>query len=313
MPPKRKARKSGGKSKTKAAKKEDTKEAKKESKKETKETKEEKTRLSTEPRLKDKVCLISGASRGFGQGIAVRFVEEGAKVVLLSRSPCTETVDLISKIEGLKDVDSVSLWAKCDIDNEKEIEAAVAATVKKFGKEIHVLVNNAARFIFKNVETATAKDWDETAATNIKGHALLTKAVIPYMKKKGGSIVFQGSISSFAAQPNCVTYSATKAAICLMARNCAYDLAKYNIRCNTICAGTIETPISVEERAAHGWTYEHWEGLKTKDVILRRVGTVREVANATLFFASDESSYCTGADLMVDGGQRACTIMVDED
>lgn len=139
-----------------------------------------------------------------------------------------------------------------------------------------------------------------------------------------------------------------------LARNCAYDFAKYGIRSNSVCAGTIETPISKEERAAHGWcewpqprvapaapllpvsshrsrlpsaarcvccwwsvdwvfgwaaAYEEWEKLKTGDVMLGRVGHVREIANATLFFACGESSYCTGTHLMVDGGQVPCTVM----
>ena len=76
-----------------------------------------------------------------------------------------------------------------------------------------------------------------------------------------------------------------------------------------MCAGTIETPISAEERAAHGWTYAQWEALKTKDVMLGRVGNTREIANATLYFACEESSYCTAAHLMVDGGQTPCTVM----
>ena len=100
-----------------------------------------------------------------------------------------------------------------------------------------------------------------------------------------------------------------KGAIVQLSRNCAYDLAKYRIRSNSVCAGTIETPISAEERASHGWTYDEWQALKIKDVMLQRVGTVREVANATLFFACDESSYCTGTELMVDGGQTPCIIM----
>lgn len=94
-----------------------------------------------------------------------------------------------------------------------------------------------------------------------------------------------------------------------MARNCAYDFAKYNVRVNSICAGTIETPISVAERRAHRWSYGEWERLKTADVMLGRVGDVREIANATLFLASDESSYITGSHLMVDGGVSACTVM----
>lgn len=267
-------------------------------------------RMSKEPRLAGKVCFISGASRGFGQAIAIRFVEEGARVVLLSRGGCDKTIELIAKIEGLQDASKVALSCKCDISSETAIASMVAAAKAKFGGKAHVLINNAALFLFKSVEFATAQDWDRVSSVNIKGHALVTKAVLPLMKSAGGgSIVFQGSISSFVAQPNCVTYSTMKGAIVQMARNCAYDLSKYNIRVNSICAGTIETPISETERKEHGWTFEQWEKLKTKDVMLRRVGNVREIANSTLFFASDESSYCTGAHLMVDGGQTACTVM----
>jgi len=268
------------------------------------------TRMSREPRLQDKVCVISGASRGFGQAIAIRFVEEGAKVVLLSRTPCTQTLKLIESIEGLKSVDSVTLWCACDIASEAEIKKAVEDTGKKFGDKVHVLINNAAVFIFHSVEHATAEDWDRSASVNIRGHALLTKHVLPLMKNAGGgSIVFQGSISSFLGQPDCATYSTMKGAIVQMARNCAYDFAKYNVRVNSVCAGTIETPISEEERREHGWTFDQWEKLKTKDVMMGRTGHVREIANATLFFACDESSYCTGTHLMVDGGQTPCTVM----
>jgi len=170
-------------------------------------------------------------------------------------------------------------------------------------------VNNAAAFIFRSVEHATSEDWDHSAAVNIKGHALLTKAILGPMKAAGGgAIVFQGSISSFLSQPDCATYATMKGALVQMARNCAYDFAKYHIRVNSVCAGTIETPISVQERSEHNWTYEEWEALKTKDVILGRVGHVREIANATLFFACEESSYCTGTHLMVDGGQTYNTV-----
>lgn len=266
-------------------------------------------RMSKEPRLKDKICFISGASQGFGQAIAIRFVEEGAKVVIFSRSGCDGTLDLIGQISGFDgNVEDVALSCKCDISNEKQIDAMIQATTKKWGPKAHVLVNNAALFIFKSVEFGSAEDWDRACNVNIKGHALVTKAVLPMMKKAGGgSLIFQGSISSFLAQPNCATYSVMKGAIVQMMRNCAFDFAKYGIRSNSICAGTIETPISETERKEHGWSFEKWEALKTKDVMLRRVGHVREIANATLFFASDESSYCTGTTLMVDGGQTANT------
>lgn len=266
--------------------------------------------MSKEPRLAGKVCVISGASRGFGQAIAIRFVEEGAKVVLLSRSPCDETLSFISEIDGLEDVEACTLWCKCDIADEDAVKAAYEATEKKFGDTVHVLVNNAALFLFHSVETASAADWDRTCAVNVKGHALVTKYALPMMKKAdGASIVFQGSISSFLSQPDCSTYSTIKGAVVQMARSCSYDFAKYHIRVNSICAGTIETPISQSERDAHEWTYDEWEAKKIGDVILGRVGHPREIANATLFFACNESSYCTGTHLMVDGGVSTCTTM----
>ena len=110
-------------------------------------------------------------------------------------------------------------------------------------------------------------------------------------------------------QPNCATYSVTKAAVVQMAKNCAYDLAKCNTRVNAVCAGVVETPIGKTEREAHGWTYEEWEKIKSRDVMMKRVGNVREVANATLFYTCDESSYCTGSYLMVDDRQAPCTVM----
>jgi 3-hydroxybutyrate dehydrogenase len=302
--------------------------------------------LSREPRLPGKVAIISGASRGFGQAIAVRFVEEGARVVLLARSSLAETMSQIYAIEGASReyVDAHTLCVSADIESEADCVAAAAATTAAFGPAIHVLVNNAALFVFHSVETATAADWDRSAAVNIKGHALLTKACLPGLKAaRGASIVWQGSISAFLAQPDCATYATMKGAIVQLARNCAYDFAKYGIRSNSVCAGTIETPISADERKAHGWTYEQWEALKVrrrararsrarvsprtrahaqvtplptslslaqvKDVMLGRVGHVREIANATLFFACEESSYCTAAHLMCDGGQTPCTVM----
>ena len=159
--------------------------------------------MSREPRLLGKVCVISGATRGFGQAIAVRFVEEGAKVVLLARSGFEESLALINSIEGATPdyVAENTLCLKCDIESEVDTVNTAEAVAAKFGAAVHVLVNNAAFFTFHSVETASAADWDRSAAVNIKGHALLTKALLPGLKEGGksggGSIVWQGSISSF--------------------------------------------------------------------------------------------------------------------
>jgi NAD(P)-dependent dehydrogenase (short-subunit alcohol dehydrogenase family) len=274
--------------------------------------------MSLEPRLKGKVAIITGASRGFGQAIAVKFVEEGCRVVLLDVLDCSETLAKIGAIHGLNQpLKDVAIYIHCDISREHQVKKAIHLATGHFdGPKIDVLVNNACAFVFKSVEDASVADWTRSMKVNILGHALVTKYCIPYMKHasnetagRGPSIIFQGSISSFRGQPGCATYATTKGAIVQLARNCAYDLAKYNIRVNSICAGTIETPISQQERKEHGWTYEEWENLKTQDVMLGRVGTPMEIANAAVFFASDESSYCTGTHLMVDGGAAACTVM----
>ena len=197
-------------------------------------------KLSVEPRLPGHVCIVSGASRGFGQAIAVRFLEEGAKVVMLARSSMAETLGLMNKIAGVTPeyVAAHTLCLSADIESEADCAKAAADTVARFGPVIHCLVNNAALFVFHSVETASAEDWDRSAAVNIKGHALLTKAVLPHMKSvpaqpggapapsgMGGSIIFQGSISSFLAQPNCATYATMKGALVQLARNCAFDFA----------------------------------------------------------------------------------------
>jgi NAD(P)-dependent dehydrogenase (short-subunit alcohol dehydrogenase family) len=279
-------------------------------------------RMSREPRLFSKVAVVTGASSGLGQAIAIKFVQEGAKVVLIDvQNNADETLAAIQRIVGVEhNIKAVATFAQADISNPDDVQRAIQKAVQAFGPRIDVLVNNACRFVFASIENASVQEWEESMRVNIMGHALVTKACIPYMKHAattsgagevgyGPTIVFQGSISSFRAQPNCATYATTKGAIVQLARNAAYDLAKYNIRVNSLCAGTIETPISQREREAHNWTFEEWQTLKTEDVILQRVGTPVEIAKAAVFLASDESSYCTGAHLMVDGGAAACTVM----
>ena len=140
-------------------------------------------RLSKEPRLAGKVAIITGASRGFGQAIAVRFVEEGAKVVLCSRSGCDKTVEIIKDIAGIICIDDLILNVCCDISNEDSVKSMVGQIETKFGSAAHILVNNAAAFVFHSVETASAGDWEQSCATNIVGNAMMTKHCLPLLKK----------------------------------------------------------------------------------------------------------------------------------
>lgn len=262
--------------------------------------------MSQAQRLSNKCCVITGAASGIGQGIAVLFAEKGAQLALLDIASCDET---LSKME--QSVRQNVLCIKCDISKEAEIISAAKQIEQLLGK-VDVLVNNAARFVFHSVLTASDQDWNDSLSVNIKGHALMMKHIVPIMRRGtdeqhvGGSIIMMCSVSSFIAQPKCITYSATKAAMLQITKNTALDLwHDYKIRVNAVCPGTVFTPASLKEMKDHAWTFEQWQELKSREQIIKRSGSTREVAFACLFFASDESSFCTGSCLMVDGGQSA--------
>src|SRR5262249_22892100 len=178
---------------------------------------------------------------------------------------------------------------------------AVAETTSRFGR-IDILVNNAAAFVLKGLD-ATIDDWRRVLEVNVVGTALCSRYAAEEMRKAGrGAIVNLGSISSFIAQPEFVTYSSTKAAILQMTRNMALDLGPSGIRVNCVCPGTILTRASCDHMQQAGLTLEEFVAEEGPKHILGRIGRPREVAYAMLFLASDEASFMTGTHLMVDGG-----------
>ena len=270
--------------------------------------------MTHQPRLHNKVCIVTGAASGIGRGITEVFAEHGACVAMFDLTSLEETVLAVQETMKQRGAPFVAeerlLLVRCDITDERQLARSVQAVLEKWGRKISVVVNNAARFVFRDVLSASGSDWDASLSTNIKGHALVQKHSIPHMVHDGtGAIVNVASVSAFIAQPNMVTYSVTKAAIMQMTRNTALDLwGRYKIRCNAVCPGAILTPA----------TYAHFEGEKKKfpeknltfdafvkemnGGIIDRLGTTREVGSAAMFLASEESSFCTGSALMVDGG-----------
>lgn len=253
-------------------------------------------------RLAGKVAIVTGGAMGIGEATCLRFAEEGAAVVVadIQVDAGQATAQRITAAGGR------ALFVRTDVSNEESVRELVQTAVGAFGK-IDILVNNAAIFVLRGID-ATPEEWRQILDVNVIGTALVSKHVVPEIRKAGGgSIVNLGSISSFIAQPQFVTYNATKAAIATMTRCMALDLAPDKIRVNAVCPGTIWTQI-VEKLAKE-------KGLdrQTADVdptwggasMLKRVGEPREIANAILFLASEESSYVTGAHLMVDGGYTA--------
>lgn len=251
-------------------------------------------------RLKDKIALITGASSGIGRATAELFAEEGAAVVAADiNAQAGEAV-----VTSLRQRNGTAHFVLTDISKETDAERLAAEAVRVFGR-IDILINSAAIFVVKGLD-ATPEDWRLSVDVNIIGTALITKHVAEAMKHGGGgAIVNLASISSFVAQPNFITYSATKGAILQMTRNMALDLAPYHIRVNAVCPGTILTPPVERFIAEHGMTLDQLIAAEGAKIFLKRIGQPREVAYAILFLASEEASYITGASLLVDGGYTA--------
>jgi NAD(P)-dependent dehydrogenase (short-subunit alcohol dehydrogenase family) len=249
-------------------------------------------------RLRDQVAVITGAGAGIGEATAIRFAEEGAKLILADINPANglRTVEQVMRLGSPAELDVA------DISNEAQAKAISDHAIAAFG-QLDILVNNAADFTQKNIEDATIEDWHRVFGVNVFGTAPVAKFAIPHMKaRRRGSIVNVASMSGVIAQPNFATYNASKGAEMTLTRCMALDLAPYNIRVNTICPGCIVTSASYREIERMGLTFEQWRDNVAPGHMLNRLGEPREVANAILFLASDEASFITAADLMVDGG-----------
>ena len=251
-------------------------------------------------RLRDKVAIVTGGAAGIGRATVELFSEEGAHVVIADLDVTAGEDVLASIVNGGKQ----AIFVRTDVSNEADAKALAVSAVEAFGR-VDILVNNAARFVLKGIDASVA-DWQRSLGVNIIGTAMVSRFAAEAMKAGGGgAIVNLGSISSFVAQPQFVTYSATKAAILQMTRNMALDLAPSNIRVNCVCPGTILTRASYDHMQRVDMSLDQFLAEEGPKHLLNRVGSPREVAHAILFLASDEASFITGTHLMVDGGYSA--------
>ena len=153
------------------------------------------------------------------------------------------------------------------------------------------------------MENVSAEDWTRILNVNVRGYALMAKAVVPLLKsQRSGSIIQMASISGWVAQPEFVPYSTTKGAILQMTRNLALDLGPFNVRCNAICPGAILTPASSKHAANLGLSLDELVGRQVKSQCLQRWGTPEEIGNLTVFLASDLCQFISGASFLADGG-----------
>ncbi len=244
-------------------------------------------------RLQDKVAIITGAARGMGASEARIFASEGAKVVLAD----IQVEDGQAVTKEITDAGGQAVFVEMDVSIQADWDRTIEAAISNFGK-IDVLINNAGIIERDSLEETSEETWDRIMAVNAKGIFLGTKAVIPHMRAAGGgAIVNISSISGMISQ-GYPAYNASKGAIRVFTKSSAVELARDNIRVNSIHPGTIWTSMSTYKRA---FTRED----RAKIIPMRRVGEPEEIAWAALFLASDEASYMTGSEVVIDGGVTA--------
>ena len=240
--------------------------------------------------LKGKTVIVTGASKGIGRGIALRFGEAGLNVLVVSRT-------LAEAEKVAREIGASASAFTADVTDPEGCAAMAAAAVDRYGG-IDVLCANAGIFPQAKIEDLNPETWDEVVDTNLKGTFISVKACLPHLKNsKQGRVVITSSITGpVTGYPGWTHYGATKAGQLGFMRTACIELAKYGITVNAVLPGNVIT----EGLANLG---EEYQRTMAASVPLKRLGTVEEIGNAAAFFASAEAAYITGQTLIVDGGQ----------
>jgi NAD(P)-dependent dehydrogenase (short-subunit alcohol dehydrogenase family) len=250
-------------------------------------------------RLDGKVAVITGAAGGIGREAALLFSSEGARVCVAD----------VGREAGEKTASECreAFFVQADVSDPKSVQAMFDATVKRYGR-VDVLYNNAGIMPADDdsILTTEPEAWDRVMTVNAKGVFLCCKYGIPHLLNTGGGSVI--NVASFVALMGAATsqigYTASKGAVLAMSRELAVQFARQGVRVNALCPGPVETPLLMRIFNANPGALErrrvHWP--------MGRLGQAREIANAALFLASDESSYVNGSTFVVDGGITAAYV-----
>jgi L-rhamnose 1-dehydrogenase len=245
-------------------------------------------------RLKDKIAVVTGAARGIGRAIAVRFAAEGACVAILDlrEEEGRETVRAIQTAGGQ------ALFLVTDVSSAEQVNLSIRAILDRWGR-IDILVNDAGICPFEDFLSMPESLWQSVLDTNLKGYFLVSQAVARTMVERQirGRIIAVSSISAEFGGSQQAHYCASKAGINLLIKSMAISLGPLGITCNAVLPGTVETDINRDALSGPG-VREYW----SQRAPLGRIGQPEDIAGPALFFATDDSAWCTGATLVVDGG-----------
>jgi len=260
-------------------------------------------------RVQGKVAIVTGAARGLGKAQAVLLAKEGANVV------ATDIKENLGKNlpEEVKREGGEAIFVKHDVSNEQDWREVIEKTLSVYGK-LDILVNNAGVLKHHTIEDLSLEDWRSVLNVNLEGVFLGTKHAIGAMKQSGGgSIVNISSIAGLVGMPDTSSYVASKGAVRLFTKSAALECSKlkldYNIRVNSIHPGFIYTEmvdgVIKADVEKFGITMEEAKKLYEDMTMMGRFGEPEDIAYGVLYFASDESKYVTGAELVIDGGYTA--------
>lgn len=248
-------------------------------------------------KLKDKVAIITGGSRGIGAGIAHAFASAGATVIIVNKSNPIDGVNIANQItqNGGK-----AHAIQCDIANESEVKQLVKQVIKQYNK-IDILINAAGILVFKPVEEHTIDDWNSVINTNLKGAFLMSKEIIPHMKNKHyGKIIFVASLAATRGVANTIAYSASKGGLLAMAKSLVAEIANHGINVNIITPGFTATKMNEHIRNHPDFTRQ-MKATPAGNLMLQS----EDISESAIYLASDDSKYVHGLNLIIDDGVSA--------
>ena len=260
--------------------------------------------MANHGRLEGKICIVTGSTSGIGRGIAELFAREGASVIIAAR----REDEGARVVKGITDNGNIASFFQLDVTNESSWQGIIDYTLKTY-KRLDVLVNNAGIGFLRPIVETTIPEWRNVMATNVESVFLGVKTAVPVMKlngKRGGSIINISSNIVYVPSAMNSAYCTSKGAVAAFSHVAAVELAKDNIRVNTVYPGFVNTAIldvAYQKAAETGRTKEELLAMFGQSNLVGRIGEPIDLAYPVLFLASDESGFVTGSDFVIDGGE----------